>query len=341
TNPSARATESPYLVTLSARSKWALAQRAKDLLRFVEANPTLHLGDLAFSLATAQTHFPQRLALVAETLSHLVELLRGLDEEHSGVTRASRPASKHLVVLAEKYLRGETIDWVEIFASNTRDGESYQRVPLPSYPFDRRRHWMEVGEGPASVEPEPAPPSWLEELLDNYAPPAIAEALGRGAHLDAEAQQALPSILRALGAAREHHRLESTARGFLYRTSWQKHPDLQPGQEVGTWIVLMPPTAMDSATHVVKCIEASGGKCIEVIPSSRESLTSMFDSLLATHNIEGVLCLCGLAGGEQAPDGVDDVLPRGFSHVLAASQALVSTRVARPPPLWILTRAAT
>ena len=42
-------------------------------------------------------------------------------------------------MLATLYLAGNNIDWVNVHADAAR-----QRVPLPTYPFQRQRHWLEV-----------------------------------------------------------------------------------------------------------------------------------------------------------------------------------------------------
>src|ERR1700743_1647058 len=54
--------------------------------------------------------------------------------------RTEEPDVKHLLtVLGQLWLQGAKVDWNE-FAS----GEKRRRIPLPTYPFERRRYWVEA-----------------------------------------------------------------------------------------------------------------------------------------------------------------------------------------------------
>ncbi|HEY0606488.1 MAG TPA: MupA/Atu3671 family FMN-dependent luciferase-like monooxygenase, partial [Herpetosiphonaceae bacterium] len=63
-----------------------------------------------------------------------------------------------LTALGKLWLNGATIDWSGLYAE-----ESRRRVPLPTYPFERQRYWIEpgtaqtppIGETLLSAEPQP------------------------------------------------------------------------------------------------------------------------------------------------------------------------------------------
>ncbi|MER5702863.1 beta-ketoacyl synthase N-terminal-like domain-containing protein, partial [Micromonospora sp. NPDC002296] len=125
----------PYV--LSARTPAALAQVARDLRAHLAARPQVRGVDVAFTLATARTAHPCRAVVVA---GDRAELLTRLDE----LPGAADPARFRERV--DRFLAGESVDWTEVFAD-----QDARRVPLPTYPFRRRRYW------PSEVETVPAP----------------------------------------------------------------------------------------------------------------------------------------------------------------------------------------
>ncbi|HEX7184605.1 MAG TPA: amino acid adenylation domain-containing protein [Thermoanaerobaculia bacterium] len=59
-----------------------------------------------------------------------------------------------LAALGRLWLAGAEVDWSGFYARERR-----RRVPLPTYPFERRRYWLGSGVAPAPAEPAPALPS--------------------------------------------------------------------------------------------------------------------------------------------------------------------------------------
>ena len=60
-----------HLLTLAARNQPALTALAKNYAAYVVKHPALPLADLCFTANRGRRHFPQRLALVADSLDHL------------------------------------------------------------------------------------------------------------------------------------------------------------------------------------------------------------------------------------------------------------------------------
>ncbi len=67
-----------HLVTLSARNTGALVEQARRLGEHLVSHPKFSLEDVAFSLSTTRTHYPQRLALPASSREELLEKLSAL-----------------------------------------------------------------------------------------------------------------------------------------------------------------------------------------------------------------------------------------------------------------------
>jgi acyl transferase domain-containing protein/pimeloyl-ACP methyl ester carboxylesterase/acyl carrier protein/SAM-dependent methyltransferase len=155
--------EGPELVLLSARTADELrtvASRLADRLR----NEPPRLDDLAFTLAAGRPALHQRAAFVATGPAELLAALDGWqpagEEEQAapeGATpdpapgelmaraRDSRSASD-LHRVADAFRAGAAADWGELFA-----GRALRRIPLPTYPFAPRSHWVEAQaeRGPA------------------------------------------------------------------------------------------------------------------------------------------------------------------------------------------------
>jgi amino acid adenylation domain-containing protein len=177
------------LIPLSAHSEKALCQRMADLQEWLEREGGgRSLEDVAFTLQVGRSHHPLRAAFIARDPGHLKEmlgatlrgerpeallmsppggqaparrdpallklgntLLRGL-REPMGTSEAQR----RLSVVAGLYVKGYELDW------GVSHGEDARRLPLPTHPFARDRHWLEGGswdEAASSVSSQlvPAP----------------------------------------------------------------------------------------------------------------------------------------------------------------------------------------
>ncbi|QNP68365.1 amino acid adenylation domain-containing protein [Streptomyces roseirectus] len=144
----------PHLLVLSARSRTALTACAGRLATHLRAGRTA-LTDVAHTLRVAREPMPHRLAFVATDRQHALTVLDAFaagaqpSGTHSGRAGKGRPRSaswqrhldsligdRALAELAELWAEGEEFDWHGL----TGDA---RRVRIPTYPFDRTRHWVE------------------------------------------------------------------------------------------------------------------------------------------------------------------------------------------------------
>ena len=169
----------PQLIVLSARNDIALKEMASRLRNFLLAQPGTDLARLAYTLQVGREAMSERLAIVAADTSELVR-----DLEHYGAGSASErliqgrlpgargrkarqsPArdrykalylSGELQALARSWVQGEDLDWEDCHLA----GQRPFRLPLPTYPFARERHW--VTDGSSAVKPA-APAHGVEQL---------------------------------------------------------------------------------------------------------------------------------------------------------------------------------
>ena len=144
-------TDRPYLLLLSARSPAALNQLIALYAQYLAANPAVDLGDLCFTAGVGRSHFSTRLAIVSSSTLELRQTLVDVLAGRSGANcwRSERDAAENVVYkggasepeslefYAERYVKGEDIDWKEIyqhFYSSNRPG---RKIVLPTYPFQR------------------------------------------------------------------------------------------------------------------------------------------------------------------------------------------------------------
>ncbi|MFI6847349.1 SDR family NAD(P)-dependent oxidoreductase [Kitasatospora sp. NPDC050467] len=177
----------PQVVVLSARNDDRLRAVAGRLLDFVTAQPALSLADLAHTLQSGREAMDARLALVAgstgELLAGLGHYLDGTagqapvplftgdarrDDSDLGALLSGRVGDAVVrELLAENrpenvalfWARGGSVPWDAV----PREGRAPRMLrTLPTYPFDRKRHWLpEVTEGQpqAPVAPPALPVS--------------------------------------------------------------------------------------------------------------------------------------------------------------------------------------
>jgi amino acid adenylation domain-containing protein len=113
-----------HVLVLSARSEEALARASERLAAHLEKHPGLSLADVAWTLGTGRRAFPVRRFVTARNVDEAVQALRSSAEQDDPLGR--------------QWLEGGEIDWSTVYSN-----ESRRRVPLPTYPFERQRYWIE------------------------------------------------------------------------------------------------------------------------------------------------------------------------------------------------------
>ncbi|MCW5698017.1 MAG: SDR family NAD(P)-dependent oxidoreductase [Bauldia sp.] len=213
--PAASVGQGPWLVPLSARTPERLAVLAANLRAALVAQPDLEVADIAYTLAVGREAFEVRAALVVADRTDLLRQLAQLApvQVRAGISKDAADgalARRDLPALARLWMQGAAVDWRRLFAGETR-----RRVSLPTYPFERERHWLPD----AASRARPV----VAGLLGDSVPTLAAEARWR-LSLDAEAailadhrvagQATLPGVATIALMAEAAHRL---GRGDAFR----------------------------------------------------------------------------------------------------------------------------
>ena len=236
---------------------------------------------------------------------------------------ADRSAAETLIrVLARLHTTGTAVTWSALF-----DAELTPRqIPLPTYPFQRRRYWLydEDAPGVASGRDDTTAEARFWDAVDSGDPAAVARALDTG---DPD-RDTLRQMLPALAQWRRR-------RQWWYRIAWKALADVPAPRLSGTWLVVTAPG--EPADTVADALRRHGADVVLVDAAPDEAaMTGRLTEALAAHPVAGVLSLLALDGDADG-DAYD-----GPSAALAPTVALAAAldRGTDGPPLWIATRGA-
>jgi acyl carrier protein len=141
-----------------------------------DRNPNSKIENISYTLQVGRDAMEERLGIIVESIQALEEKLQGFVEGRVGIEGLYRGKVKGnketLAVLTadgemqeaidkwvqrKKYskllnlwVKGLDFDWNKLYGDSERYGTSPRRIPLPTYPFSRKRYWL-----PELVDPKP------------------------------------------------------------------------------------------------------------------------------------------------------------------------------------------
>ncbi|WP_394827288.1 SDR family NAD(P)-dependent oxidoreductase [Pendulispora albinea] len=343
----------PLPVLLSARSEAALRAQAARLGAHVAAHPELRLANLAHSLATTRAHFEHRAAIVAGDRAELARALDALAHGRAvahvavGVITFDRAAPldpgapRDLPALCAAWVTGRAVDWQATIPKTAP-------VALPTYPFERRRHWLEPLEAPRAQSNEPPGPEldfwdaveradlrWLTEALD-------------GGGERAALSTALGSIVPALAAWRQQRKDRRMLEDRRLRRTWKRiaPPASSRHQRAtlpGGWLLVAPAEVADeddarTVRALSEAFAAAGARLVRISDGAIDpaAVTARLQPALEGAPAPAAVVSLLALDDDASPDGASPT--RGVARTLALIQSLAST--SPRAPLWIVTRGA-
>ncbi|MFC7472542.1 acyltransferase domain-containing protein [Actinomadura keratinilytica] len=231
-----------------------------------------------------------------------------------------------LTALGALYVHGADPDWAAVLPDAPT-------VPLPTYAFQRRRHWPEppaAPAAPAGAGTDEAPGFWAD--LTGRDTAALAGELGvREDHLD--------SVLPALASWRRRHGESAAADSWRYAAVWRPAPkNAAPARPAGDWLVVLPENDGDPewTGAVLDALTEAGARPVplrvDTAAATRESTARLLREAPVTQGIVSLLAL------DTAPHPAHPGLTGGLAATLLLTQALGDTE--SEAPLWLLTREA-
>ncbi|MEH0434506.1 SDR family NAD(P)-dependent oxidoreductase [Streptomyces scabiei] len=241
---------------------------------------------------------------------------------------------RFLLSLAEAHTGGLAPDWDTLLAGHPGD-----TVDLPTYPFQRRRYWLERpsadAEDTAAIDPADAA-FW--ESVGGQDLPALTTTLG------VRPEDPLTVVLPALADWRRRRDERATVDSWRYRVDWRPLADAPAGRTAdaptGTWLVAVTDGTEDDPAReaVVRALREAGAVPVPVVlteaHADRATLTAHL-SEASTGPVSGVLSLVAL---DERPHPGHPHLPLGLALTLTLVQALGDAGVTAP--LWCATRGA-
>ncbi|MFJ8744576.1 type I polyketide synthase [Embleya sp. NPDC127516] len=254
-----------------------------------------------------------------------------------GTLRRDQGGAQRLYIsLAEAFVRGVAVDWTAAFA-----GTRPRRVELPTYPFERKRYWLDT-PGPAGSTTGAATATGVVDTIDaafwslveSGDQAGLAQALGTQT-----SAESLGAVLPALSSWWDRRRSGATLDAWRHRIVWRPVAGTGIGNLSGTWLLVVPEeeAARGWADFLTPLLTAAGAR-VERVPVARDrgERAALRDLAAAQPGpVAGVLSLLALADGTAA--GFDAV-PWGTAATVALVQALDDAGVVAP--LWAVTSGA-
>ncbi|MBA2649828.1 MAG: SDR family NAD(P)-dependent oxidoreductase, partial [Legionella sp.] len=153
----------PNLIVFSARNEDRLFAIVNIMIPFIESKKDMSLSNLAYTLQVGREEMHERLAIIAFSIQDLLQKLqsfvlsysvdnesafRGKDEKTKGHDIVQIEQNKKLMqqALSERNLKNIALLWVKGTAVswNTLSENQATILSLPTYPFIRRRCWIDL-----------------------------------------------------------------------------------------------------------------------------------------------------------------------------------------------------
>lgn len=157
------------IIPLSAKTESALKLQQNHLLEYLIRHPTSSLADIAYTYQVGRKPFEYKSALITKEIEDAIVSLRDHNEQrllmHSPTcVDTSDESLKKAFHLAEQWFSDDAPLW--------QAGKTHfrNRIPLPTYPFERIKHWVDIGQKNNSadikqVEPETKPLTSVSKTL--------------------------------------------------------------------------------------------------------------------------------------------------------------------------------
>ncbi|MFE6037785.1 type I polyketide synthase [Streptomyces sp. NPDC056452] len=242
--------------------------------------------------------------------------------------RGSGDPKRFLQSLSEAYVRGLPVGWGSVF------GTGRTAVELPTYPFQRRRYWVDPADGRAASGTGTR--SVDEAFWDAVEREDLA---GLASSLRLTDPTALGELLPALSSWRRDSKEIGAADAWRYQAVWR--PAAEPAQALlsGKWLLVRPAgsDAEEAAEAVAGAVRNAGGHPLPVqvdVAEGREVLARRLADAAGGGSVAGIVSL--LPFGPVAGRGT------AAGPALAGTVLLLQVLSDAPfaAPVWSLTRGA-
>jgi acyl transferase domain-containing protein/acyl carrier protein/NADP-dependent 3-hydroxy acid dehydrogenase YdfG len=141
------------LFILSAREQETLQKYARDMKSYLQEEDVSDLEALTYTLQSGRVEFEHRLAIAANSKASLIKQLDAFLTDqpdqyfYEKATKKKSDFSINIIddairrtdyaMLAKLWVEGAFINWMPLYVNSTPN-----KIPLPGYPFNKRRFWF-------------------------------------------------------------------------------------------------------------------------------------------------------------------------------------------------------
>ncbi|NEQ40108.1 MAG: type I polyketide synthase [Okeania sp. SIO3I5] len=119
--------------------------------------------------------------------------------------------------LGQLYVQGVKVDWAGFESDYTR-----QKVPLPTYPFQRQRYWVERTENQHKQHQlENIGETLIVKLLSQGKTEVLTQQLEKSVNFSSEQLKLLPEILEVLAKQHQEQLAAVTVKNWFYEIQWK------------------------------------------------------------------------------------------------------------------------
>ncbi|MED0940710.1 beta-ketoacyl synthase N-terminal-like domain-containing protein, partial [Bacillus mobilis] len=156
--------ESPYIFTCSAKNSHQLREYVKNMLQMVCENTSVNFGDFIYTCQVARESMEERIAIVVQDREDFINkcnlYLEGSNHLYSWLYRGNKYQNDNDILnifqegvceyiiqdslreqdftkIAVLWTKGIDFDWSSLYVQQDR-----MKVLIPTYPFERNRHWI-------------------------------------------------------------------------------------------------------------------------------------------------------------------------------------------------------
>ncbi|WP_299005916.1 non-ribosomal peptide synthetase/type I polyketide synthase [uncultured Shewanella sp.] len=204
--------------------------------------------------------------------------------------------------LAEYHVQGGAVNWAGFY-----QGREGVRVPLPTYPFQRQRYWLdkEATKSCAGESEETEHSLWT--LLQQGDDEGIAELLrsDEGQGLSELAQQTLPEVVAKLSAFQDSQQQQQKLASFCYQLEWESLTNIEdltvPVYEAH-YLLLLDNSEVSASIKQTMMAEKANVQClyldewlavIDDATQQQQVLQDLLSKRVSNH-WQGVVCTWGL-----------------------------------------------
>ena len=142
-----------HILPLSAKSKNALVKSVIRLRNFLRSNQDCEMEDIAYSLQRRCSDFPFRTAFLVGDGESLFKLLDEWTEgQLDGVSCLGKSLAPSQLAHIEAWCQSDSMAW-----DNRWNIDGGKMISLPSYPFEKVKHWISDSLPKSQPSPEPNP----------------------------------------------------------------------------------------------------------------------------------------------------------------------------------------